>query len=240
MRQVKLLGLALMAILSLSIAATSAASALTLEGLPAKLKFSFASTAGEKTQLVTLGGKNILCESVSGSGEFLSMRLGDVEFKFIKCKDDLLGTTCTGLSDTAGNITVKGEFHLRHLLSPNEAFVTLVILVSGVHFSCLGILFTVNGCVASDDVLTEKGGSNAVNVLRSSYFANFLQSGGDAVVTSIDTDTSLTTMEECVLLTKQEGGTAETSGQLGSGTINGFKNEKNETVTALSDLSGTQ
>jgi len=239
MRQLKLLGLTLMAILSLSVVATSAASALTLEGLPAKLKFSFASTAGEKTQLVTLSNKNILCESVSGSGEFLSARLGDVEFKFIKCKDDVIGTTCTGLSDTSGNITVKGEFHLRHLLSPSEAFVTLAILVSGVHFSCLGILFTVNGCVASDDVLTEKGGVNAVNVLRSSYFANFLQSGGDAVVKSIDTDNSLG-MEACTLLTKQENGTAETSGQLGSGTINGFKNEKGETVTALIDLTGTQ
>jgi len=242
MKRLKILGVALFAILSLGVTIASVAQAVeTLPKLlPAGLGFSFKSKVGEITKLSTLGGKSIECEKVTGSGEEAANEsLGKVEFKFEKCKDSLLKTTCTGLSDTAGNITVKNtEWHLRHLLKPEEAFVNIVILVpaGSVHFSCLGILFTVEGCVASMDILT-LGGLNAVNLLLSDAMVNFLTTNGDPNPLSVDTEDSLG-MENCELKTKQENQAAESSGQSGTGEIEKCEAGGKE-CTFLIELAGT-
>jgi len=239
MRRLKLIGLALIAMLSLGIASASMAQAVEfhLKVLPEDAKFTFASTANTETRLETLEKKAIVCKKVEGSGNFTTERLGQVEFKFSSCKDAILGTTCTGLADTAGNITVKGEFHIRHLLPATEG-VNIAVLVTGVHFSCLGILFTVNGCIASKDILKEKAGVSAVNLLLTEMFVEFSQNAGDPSVPSIDTDNSLA-METCELLTKQEAGSAVMSGQAGSGTLKNFQNKEGVSVTGLIDLEGT-
>jgi hypothetical protein len=243
MKQIRLLGLALMAIFAVSIAATTAAQAVTLEILPAKAKFTFESKAGEATILRTLGGKKVECEKVTGTAEATSARLGPVEFKFVGCKEPATSVSCTGLEDAeSGHITVKAEFHIRHLLNGAANGVSLMILVGHVHFTCLIILFLVLGSVCSDDILNMSGGEPADNKLLSSFFVSFLDSGtlekptGDPKVTEVDTDNSLE-MAKCELLTK-EGTSAEklyeTSSQLGSGTM------KPTTGTALIDLSGTK
>jgi len=235
MRSLKLIGIALLASLSLTIAATSAAQAVTLKFLPEKSTFKFAGNGS--SMLETLGKKRIVCLSFTGSGEIHSERLGQMVFFFTDCLEASLKLKCTGLSDTTtGNITIAAEWHLRHLLSPNEAAFDIAILVSAVHFSCAGLLFTVNGCVASDDLVRKS--IWLAGELASIFEFAFLLSNGDAAVPSIDTDNSLG-MENCILLTKQEAGTAESSGEEGSAIA-----EKCEAggleCTFLVDLTGTQ
>jgi hypothetical protein len=244
MKQIKRLSMALMAVFALSAAAASLASAAELTVLPlpgntaaTEVTFKFESKAAEITKLETLSGKVIECRKVTGSGGFTSETLGLVEFKFVECTGPL-GVRCTGLEpgDREGEILFKASFHIRHLLinnTPSE--VSLVILPGHVHFSCFNILFLVLGCVASMDLLTEPNGSGIIERLRESVFANFLQERGDQLPPEIDTQTS-DAMERCILLTK-EGTTREyeSSGQLGSGTINGFE-QNGRRVTLLVHL----
>jgi len=236
MKRFKLLCLALMAMFSLAAAVTSVAQAEeSIEILPGVgTKFSFASKAGENTKLETLGGSKIECKKVTGSGETTSVQLGKVEFKFVECEEPALKVKCTGLGDTVtGSITVKeAEFHIRHLLPASEG-ANLAVLVKGIHFSCLGILFTVEGCVASMDILTLAGVS-AVNLLVLDVVVDFLQEKGDQKPISIDTESGLA-MENCELKTKKETAAAESSGQLGSGTLEKFE-KGGVPVTILIDL----
>jgi len=248
MRQLKLLGIALIAILSLSIAATTTAQAVTLKFLPEKAKFSFKSKAGTVTKLKALGGQGIECKSVSGTGEATTEELGLVDFLFLECKDTILGTKCTGLNDTTtGSILVHAEWHLRHLLEhPTDVDFVILILGDGTtgstaaHFSCLGILFTVTGCVASDDILLIDELLWLAGQLEKELLVNFLPKeagSGDALNTSIDTDNSLG-METCELKTKKEAGTAESSSQSGTGVVEKCTSGGVE-CTFLFDLTGT-
>jgi len=222
MKWLKLFGITVVAICSLGIAATSAAQAVELKFLPEKAKFGFRSSG--VVTFRTLGGKGIECEKVTGSGEGTSQRTGTIELKCVNAKDLVLGTTCTGLSDVAGsgNITVNGTYDLRHLLAPQAEDVNLAILVTSVHFSCLGILFVVSGCVASDDLKKNVTELWLKGEKVTSFVVNFLVKAanekGDALVTLIDTDTSAG-METCELKTKQEGGANESSSLEGTGTV---------------------
>jgi len=204
--------------------------------LPEKAKFTFKSSTGENTRLETLAGKKIECKKVTGSGEATSARLGSLELKMTECEEPGLKVKCTGLSDTTGNITIKGaEFHLRHLLPGSEGM-DFLILVGSIHFSCSIVLFTVSGCTASMDILTKSGGENAVNKLLASLFVNFLQEKGDTKPVSVDTDGALA-MENCELKSKEGSGANESAGQLGAGTIEACKVAVE--CTFLLDLSGT-
>jgi hypothetical protein len=238
-KRIRLLGVALMAVFAVSIAATTAAQAVTLEVLPEKAKVTFESKPGEKLKLRTLSGKEIFCEKATGSGEATSARLGPVELKLVGC--EALGVKCTGLEDTeAGHVTVKGEVHLRHLLNGAANGVSLMVLVGHVHFTCSIVLFLVLGSACSDDILSMAGGEPAENKLLLSAFVSFLDSGtlekpsGDPLVKEVDTDNSLE-MAKCELLIKEgTGGEYSSSSLLGSGT------GKLTTGTGLIDLSGTK
>jgi len=234
MTRVKWAGFIAIAALALGIATVSPANAAELKNLPEKVTFTFKSSGS--LRLETLGGKGVDCTSLTGHGEFTSERLGIAEFKFTECKEPSIGITCTGLSDTTGNVTVAASFHTRHLLPASEG-VDVATLISSVHFSCLGVLFTDSGCQASMDLLTTSGGENIVGKLRSSVFIDYLQERGDQKPTSIDTDNGLA-MEVCELITKQESGTGESSGLLDSGTIEKFE-VNGKSATELVDLTGT-
>jgi len=247
MRQLKLVSIAFIAILSLSIAATTAAQAVELKMLPEKAKFSFKSSGA--TRWKTLGGKAIECESVSGTGEAVSERLGLVDFLFLGCKEPTLKVNCTGLNDTTtGSILVHAEYHLRHLLEhPTDVDLVILILGDGTtgstaeHYSCFGVLFTRTGCLASDDILLVNKELWLAGQLEKELLVNFLPKeagSGDALNTSIDTDNSLG-MESCMLLTKQEAGTAESTSLEVTLT---FQNCEHGGVacTFLYDLTGTQ
>jgi len=246
MRQLKQLGIALIAMLSLSIAATTTTQAVTLKFLPEKAKSTFKSTG--KTILRKLGGgAAVECLSVSGTAEGITEELGLVDFLFLDCLDTVLKTKCTGLNDTTtGSILVHAEWHLRHLLEhPTDVDLVILILGDGTtgstaaHFSCLGVLQTVTGCVASDDLLLDNKELWLAGQLEKLFLVNFLPKeagSGDALNTSIDTANSLG-MENCILLSKQEAGTAESSSQEGNGEV-----EKCESggvaCTFLIDLTG--
>jgi hypothetical protein len=220
---------------ALFVSAVASAHAVELKNLPANVHFVF-SASNPKVQ--TLGGTIIGCKGVSGSGEFTSERLGAAEFKFTECTEPVLKVSCTGLGDTtSGSITMKGEFHTRHLLPEGEG-VNVAVLVVGAHFLCFGILFSDSGCAATMDLLSSKGGTSIVGVLRSSVYAAFLQTSGDASPVSIDTDNSLG-MESCEIFGKQEEKAATTYGLLAEGTIEQFRNSKGEETTELVDLTGT-
>jgi hypothetical protein len=242
MKRLKLLGLALVAMFALTAASASVAGALELTVLPtpsaaSPLLYTFKSTAGTTTKLVTLAGKEVKCTSVTGVGDLTSSQLGTVEFKFAGCTGPL-GVKCTGLEagDKEGEILFKAETHLRHLLINNlPSDVHLVILVGHVHFTCFGVLFLVLGCVASDDLKTSPTGGTIIEKLLNSVYVNFLETGGDPLVTSIDNEAS-TAMETCELKTKEgTGGAYESSGQQGEGTLENFK-QNGVAVTLLVHL----
>jgi len=236
MRQLKLLGIALVAILSLGLAAVSAAQAVELKFLPEKATWTLKSNG--PVTLVRLGGGQIVCTSAAEGAEGTSEAAGIAEAIFSGCLDPVMKTACTGLSDTTGNITFKGAWHLRHLLSPLEEDTTLVLLFGTAHYSCSSLLFLLGGCLASDDLKKDNNTLLLRNELVSLFQVNFLQVNGDAVVKSIDTSTSLG-MEECVLLSKLENGAWESEALEGS-----FTAEKCEAggkpCTFLIDLKGTQ
>jgi hypothetical protein len=236
MRGLRRLSVALMVGFSLAVAATSTAQAVELKFLPEKSSFKLKSIGS--VLLKTLGNKQITCLSLTGSGESHSERLGEMVLFFLDCLEVSLKIKCTGLSDTTtGNITISGEWHLRHLLSPDTEHFNVAILLSAVHFSCAGLLFTVNGCIASND-LTYLKSIWVAGTLAEQFGLSFAQTGGDPNVSSIDTDNSLG-MEACTLLTKQEAGTSESTGLEGSSEVE--KCEKGGLAcTFLIDLSGMQ
>jgi hypothetical protein len=235
MQRLKLLGLAMFAVFALGAAGASVASAETagINMLPgAGTKFSFASTAGEKTRLETLAGTKVECSSVSGKGEATSDPLGTVTFNFVGCEIPGLAK-CTGLSNTtAGEITVKGEYHFRYLLPSPNSGVQLVILIEHVHFSCSIVLVLVLGCVSSMNLEKSKGGGVLGEELVKSYFVNFLQEKGDQKPTEIDNEAG-TAMEACTLKTMKGTEEYESSGQLGSGTVTEFTNGGNPVTILL-------
>jgi hypothetical protein len=238
MRRLRLLVLTTGAILAASIAVAAASQAAEFRALPEKLKFSY--KANEATEFIDLGLQKLRCAAATGTGAFTSERLGTIELKLTNCEDPTFKFPCMGLGDTtAGNVTIKAEFHLRHLLLNNTpGDVSLMLLLGTVHINCNVVLLLISGSVCSDDVLTEKGGLNVINLLRSTAFMDFLQTGGDAVVTSVDTDNSLA-MEECKMEVKEDSGASESGAVLSEGTLEKFQNAKGEAVTGLIDLSGT-
>jgi hypothetical protein len=149
MRQMKLIGMAVMAltaILALSaITMAGTAAAALPEILPTPtatnpIEFSDKGGAGE---LLTLGGAEpVKCEKNVSSGKATSLKLGTFTIKFEGCKAGI--ATCTGLKDTSGNITVEkaafhfwyGELVLNGQLEP--AFV--ILLEETVHFTCGGLV----------------------------------------------------------------------------------------------------
>jgi len=237
MKKLMLLGCISAVSLAGALIAAPIGSALELVNLPLKVKFTLGAGEGGGGAFVieTLGARRLECKAFAGSGEFTSERLGVAEFKFKECKDPILGTTCTGLSDTAGNVTVKGEFHTRHLLPASEG-VNAIMLAGTVHLSCLGVLFTALGCIASMDLLT-KSSTSIVNTLVETVLIDLLQEKGEPKPLSVATDNSLG-MENCVLLLKQEVKEFESAGLLDSGVITKFEKE-GKAVTELVDLSGT-
>jgi len=202
----------------LAIASSTAWAYTEFRPLPEGVLFSFESEV-EKPKLDTLGGKNILCLHLSAKGKFTSDRLGWIlEAMFTGCEEPSLKIKCTDLSSgITGVLFVNGEFHIRHLL-PESNGVTFVLLPGLIHFSCLGILFVLSGCVASTDVLTKQNGESVVNKKLTSSYTTFLQERGDQKITSIDTDSSLG-MEECILKMKQEAGSSESAGLLTLGSF---------------------
>lgn len=151
MKRFKLVGLACMAILALTVMASASASANLPLILPEArpVKFNVKSGAGEFLQ-VGAAFSNVKCKKDTGSGELTEAKLGTFKVKFEECSSPIAGT-CTALKagEAAGTIEVTGKFHTWYVLDPaNTKVAGLVFLIDPVHFTCGIALAKVEGCVA--------------------------------------------------------------------------------------------
>jgi hypothetical protein len=156
MKQLRLVGLAVIAVLALGAFFVANASALALpEFSPATNK---GSTEGGKAKFTEKGGiAAVECESSKGTTKITSADEGEFEETYKGCKA-LLSGKCTGLTNSEkGAITVAGVFHPGWvLLSDGTVSVGIVFLLTNakeesqpVHFECekTVVLVTVHGCV---------------------------------------------------------------------------------------------
>ena len=210
MRRLKLLGLSLMAVLALSTLASAVAhAAITPPLMLPGPGTTFTITGLGEPELATVGGRKFRCEKVKGSGEATSDSLGTFKVLFEKCKDAVLGTTCTGLGLSSGTIETKGEYHLRWLLpEPQKSGTDMVLLLEHVHYSCSIALYLVLGCLVSMDIEKDDGTRLEPNELVELFLILFLQTGGVQEPNSIDT-ASGEAMEACSLKLKKGAEMAE-------------------------------
>jgi hypothetical protein len=122
MRQVKLLGLALLALFALSAVASSVAAANpTILPTPTEkepLTFTSKTKAGSVNQLVSTSGKILTCEKGEAKGEFTSADHGKVIAKAEGCKEDASKAKCKS-GATAGVVEGEGLIELVDVL-PNS------------------------------------------------------------------------------------------------------------------------
>jgi hypothetical protein len=176
MRQVKILAVSAMAILSLSALIVSTASAIPAPSVLPAEAVTFTATGGKGT-LATLSGTTVECKKQTSEGSLAAgVLLGPVHIMFSECSSSL-GSTCTGLGETSGTILVLGEFHIVALELGTVLDPALLILVNSVHFSCSIILVETKGEVVCK--------TNNGNVKTKTYTLKCEQtSAGDPAVTS--------------------------------------------------------
>jgi len=175
MKQVKLFGMALIAILSLAGLIAAASNAATLPSMlpeagPGAEHILVAFTSAESK----LGGsfEGVKSKKDEGTLEINSLKLGLFDILFLETKD-AIGTTCTGLNDTtAGSVLALGTFHIRDYTTSGGALLTAAdILLIPVHFSCGGTLVVVSGCVLgamSPENTKLKGGGLSIKFEKAS------------------------------------------------------------------------
>jgi hypothetical protein len=142
MKHLKALGLALMAIFALALAASATASAtergwlVTLAGQSAPVKVTGTSGAGT----LTSPGGTITCEKNTDSAELgkageTHVALGTGTTTFTGCKEGALkcfSETSAGEKDPSGTILLSGAVHLVNLLKGTELEPGLVVLIGNV------------------------------------------------------------------------------------------------------------
>jgi len=143
MQRLKVVVLALMAVLALSAFASSTAFGADAEFLPAANE-GYTGESGEG-RLLTLGKKDVVCKKDTSSG-VLSGRTATLHIDFSECKGEKGLTTCTGLGEASGVILVLASGLLVYdSLSPLG--VAVLVTLTPVHFSCSIVLIEVTGKV---------------------------------------------------------------------------------------------
>jgi len=221
MRRIGLLGLTV-AVLGLVSAGLSSVAQAALgllpggggggEGITMKIK---GGGGGGSIGWETLGGKKVECNVVEGVAKSLHDDEGEIELKYKECKEPALGTTCTGLADTSGNITIPATYYFRYLLPSTGSGVNLAILIGQVHFSCSLVLVLVSGCYSSAD-------ATPLSTLTKELKINFLEEKGDQKPTEIDNKAG-TAMESCVLKMKFGSGAEESAALFWNETVSKFE-----------------
>ena len=156
MQQLRLLGLAMMAVLV--VGAIVSASAFALENpeiLPnptATAPLSFSWTGAAANLVPSVGKKEIGCKNSTASGKFTSARLGLITIDFTECATEAGASKCGSLGDTKGTILV-GSADI-HLFAYEEAGKLLLgaaaIFLGELHIECQGgILFLIKGTALS-------------------------------------------------------------------------------------------
>jgi hypothetical protein len=144
MRQVRLLGMVLIAVFVLSAAAFSAmasAAESAIKNLPeanAGLNWTGESDGTGGSELVALN-RTTSCEKFKAEGtEEKTHPLGLFHILFEKCTSE--GLTCTGLGDEAGKILALGTWHLVYDKITPELLVGLLFLFEHIHYVCAAIV----------------------------------------------------------------------------------------------------
>jgi hypothetical protein len=119
-----------------------------IEVWPSKNKIKSAKLTSTEATFSSKGeGLAVKCKATSvgsGSSELKTDKSGTLDVLFSECKSS--GLTCTGLGDTAGTISVEGEYRLRYAtLSPKT--VSLALLLNAFHFTCSIVLVIIRGCL---------------------------------------------------------------------------------------------
>jgi hypothetical protein len=204
MKQAKLLGVAIMATLSLTgILATTASAEVTL---PSVLPVA---TAAEpilvpftslESKFATNAIATITSSKDEGTLDFTSTKLGTFNILFLESKDPT-GAKCTGSGQsTAGLIAVSGTFHLRDYDEATQLKVAAAVLVQEVKFECTdGVKGAVRGCVA--------GAITPENTLTTNFTISFKRNGSlfDNLIITILNEAN-TAKEACQLFASSNGG----------------------------------
>jgi hypothetical protein len=165
MKRIRLLGMMLVAIFAFSaVIASVAAAEEKTKVLPEATAASPLTSTGKGGAgvLLTVRGREVTCESGTGSGAFTSANLGTFHTTFIGCKTKADGATlrCTGTEDREGQILLLGTVHYWLALLSARLVAALVFLFVQFHFTCTILtikeLVLVRGCAAALAEPTEK------------------------------------------------------------------------------------
>lgn len=157
MRSIKVLGMAIVAVLAFSAVAASSASALLFLSTNAKELFTV--NANSKTKLSTLSKETVECETTLAHGFTLNKtdKADEIVFTFHKCKSVSFGVTCTSSGEPEGLIKTKSLKGLLVTLANGKFGIKLEGETSTTlaEFSCgspplLGVTVVVKGSVVGE------------------------------------------------------------------------------------------
>jgi len=143
MKRIRIVGLALVAVLALSAVAASAAMAAAPEF--SKTKVTFETTGGES---VLGGGATITCKKTTGSGEITTVTQLTAKVTFKECKGSVLGQKCaetitSELVGTLGTVAkAEAETEVGLLFKPKSGAFS--------EFKCGGLTIKVEGSIAGE------------------------------------------------------------------------------------------
>jgi hypothetical protein len=206
MQRLKMVGMALVALLAITAIASATASAALPEFSPAT---NSGTSKGGKAKFEQVKGlAAVECEKSTGTQKITGPKVGSFTEKFEGCKAPLSGK-CTGLGDTtAGTITTGGAFDLRYIkISPVD--VGVLFLINETHFECEKLieLVSVKGCVVG--LITPANSKTKV------FTVQLKQTKGVNEFTEVLTEkaTKETEKEGCKLLSEMNGAEFKQAGQ---------------------------
>lgn len=225
MRRLRLLGLMLLAVFSVAVMASAAASAATIlpKLLNAKKEASNAKVEAKEnttTELQVLGANTkVKCTSLESTAE-LNLQasggyLGLFHIEFKECSAEIGGINagkCTGTGDATGNILVLGDVHLVFDSLTTLGVAALFLLEPPVKFACKSIV-TIN--------LEVKGSVlcliSPINALAKESTLKCEQEGGDQKETKWSSGKEPLSLDStALLLTSENGGEFKDSAQGGT------------------------
>jgi hypothetical protein len=231
MKQIKLLSLIFMAILSLTGALAATASAEELPNILPEGTEKAPLSGTSKSGLSVFGNGVVTIEAEKSTGLFSSAvkKLGTFDVLFEKSfLSEHKTEECKGLQvgEKPGSILVLGTFHIRHYnANPGKTlFTAIIFLIKEVHILCAGpVEVLVNGCVAGL-LLPE-------NKLAKVLTADLKVKKGDNEIITVLNETS-TGEETCQLLSKTGAGVFKLSAEETKQELEGFK-QKGAAVEVL-------
>jgi hypothetical protein len=133
MRQLKLLGITLAALLTLASALATTSALAEPSVLPEGARFTSKSGTGE---LIPRVGniKAIKCTADTNVGQFTSMTLGTVSIDFTGCTQG--GFRCNSLGDKAGTILTGGQIHFIDITDTPTLLPGIMVLLAELHLEC--------------------------------------------------------------------------------------------------------